>query len=362
MSTGLFVLALGLCLLTLLALAFRVLPGERWQVLAALPWRRMGESSWSGLNLTWYGVLLASAFTFAVAVYALQLGALGASRWQTLAVLLGVTVFAVPSSRLVARIVERKQATLTVGGAVFVGLLMAPLVVVAVNASFSMIAPAFAPLPVVPALAAIAVAYTFGEGFGRLACVSFGCCYGKPVDHLRSAFWRRLLGPVAFVFQGPTRKVAYASGLAGVPLVPIQAVTAIVYVLTGLAGLAAFLEGHFAAAFVLSVTVSQGWRVWSETLRADYRGTGKVSAYQWMAAAGIVYAVVVITVVPASAVLPTGAPSLTEMPNLLHGLQSLWHPVEVLLLQALWLAMFRFTGCSEVTGSTIALHVHEDRV
>ena len=36
-------------------------------------------------------------------------------------------------------------------------------------------------LPVLPTLAALAVGYAFGEGIGRLACISYGCCYGKPL-------------------------------------------------------------------------------------------------------------------------------------------------------------------------------------
>ena len=31
-------------------------------------------------------------------------------------------------------------------------------------------------------LAALAIGYILGEGLGRLACLSFGCCYGKPLD------------------------------------------------------------------------------------------------------------------------------------------------------------------------------------
>jgi hypothetical protein len=39
-------------------------------------------------------------------------------------------------------------------------------------------------IPLEPALAAMPVAYAYGEGLGRLACISFGCCYGKSLDQL----------------------------------------------------------------------------------------------------------------------------------------------------------------------------------
>ena len=45
-------------------------------------------------------------------------------------------------------------------------------------------------------------------------------------------------------------------------------------------------------AFVITIAVTQLWRLYSETLRADYRGGGEVSVYQWMAVAGVVYAAV----------------------------------------------------------------------
>jgi hypothetical protein len=39
-------------------------------------------------------------------------------------------------------------------------------------------------MPIVPALAAVMIAYTFGEALGRLACISFGCCYGVSISKL----------------------------------------------------------------------------------------------------------------------------------------------------------------------------------
>jgi prolipoprotein diacylglyceryltransferase len=92
-----------------------------------------------------------------------------------------------------------------------------------------------ADLPLMPVMAALATAYALGEGVGRLACISFGCCYGKPMDQVHPLL-RRLFARHAFVFTGPTKKIAYADGLDGREIFPIQAVTATLYCAAALAG------------------------------------------------------------------------------------------------------------------------------
>ena len=51
------------------AWAFRVLPREDWQILAVVPIRKNGQEEWKGLNLTFYGVFVASAMTLSVALF-----------------------------------------------------------------------------------------------------------------------------------------------------------------------------------------------------------------------------------------------------------------------------------------------------
>jgi hypothetical protein len=203
-----------------------------------------------------------------------------------------------------------------------------------------------------PALAAMGVAYGFGEGLGRLACISFGCCYGKPLAHT-GPWMQRLFARFHFVFRGETKKIAYAGNLAGEKVVPIQAVTAMLYTGVGLAGMLLFLHGAYSAALVLTLGVTQLWRVLSEALRADWRGGGRLSAYQWLALLSLPYALAAIAWLPA-APLPT--------PDLLLGLEALWHPGMMLFLIALWAAVFLFYGRSEVTGSRLSLYVCHDRI
>jgi hypothetical protein len=187
---------------------------------------------------------------------------------------------------------------------------------------------------------------------GRLACISFGCCYGKALSQSHPAI-RRLFARHSFTFLGKTKKIAYASGLDGEKVIPIQAVTSVLYVATGLAGAFLYLSSRYTAAFVLATVVTQGWRSLSETLRADYRGEGRISAYQVMALIGIIYSLVIPALFPA---VPTSPLDLAA------GLEILWNPGTLLFLQALWLAMFFYTGRSMVTGSTLSLYVHKDRI
>lgn len=346
----LFVLLLAGSCYAMLSWGVRTLPRENWQILAALPRHREAGENWQGLNLTWYGLLTANAYLAATAILFLLLGSLAVPLPAVLAVAVLMTGVCLPAARLVAWLVEGKAHTFTVGGAVFVGTLAAPWLIGLCNLlPWEQPAPV---LPVLPTLAAIVIAYAFGEGLGRLACLSFGCCYGMPLDachpRLRAVFARRPL-----VFSGSTKKISYASGLEGTPVVPVQALTAFLYVTCGLTALWLFLEGHFSAAFALGIIVTQGWRVGSELLRADYRGEGKMSAYQWMGLAAIPYALTIAWFF---------APEIVIRPQLAAGFDFFWHPGVLLALQALWLLIFVYTGRSTVTGATLSFHVHRERI
>lgn len=346
-----FVLALGATFFGYLVWGFRVLPGERWQIFATLPWRPTANGEWVGLNLTYYGLLSSVAQLVSVAVIFLLFGAVGVPRLLTallVILLLGATV---PASKFIAFLVEKKRAVFSVGGAAFVGIVLAPWAVLAVNATLApwLDAPA---IPLWPALAAMGIAYAFGEGLGRLACISFGCCYGMPLAGTHP-WLARLFDRACFVFRGETKKIAYAGKLAGEKVVPIQAITALLYTATGLAGMLLFLHGNYAVALLLTLSVTQLWRAVSETLRADWRGAGMISVYQILALLALSYVLALL------AWLPTPAASAAD---LLHGLEALWHPGMILFLLALWATMFLFYGRSEVTGSRVALYICPDRI
>lgn len=104
---------------------------------------------------------------------------------------------------------------------------------------------------------------------------------------------------------------------------------------------------------MLTIAVTQGWRSLSETLRADYRGGGRISAYQVMGVLAILLAFALLYLLPAE-----GAPTV----DLPAGIEAAWHPAVVLFLQGLWALVFLLFGKSMVTGAEISFHVRHDRI
>ena len=334
----------AILLFTGIARGGRILPGERWQMLASVPLAKNGDGSWRGLNLTWYGALSALAYTLATAVAVVLLASVGMGLAGLVLMVVAMLGVCIPASKIVARLVEGKRNTLTVGGAVFVGIIVAPFVawlVVRITGQGA----------VLPALAALSIAYAVGEGVGRMACLSFGCCYGRPVESLTGS-WRGFFEKWNTVFSGPTKKAAYAHDLCGRPLVPVQLMTAYLYCGTACLGMLFFTAERFAPAMALPLVVTQVWRVLSEFLRADYRGERKISAYQIMAGLGVLYGLV-----PALGLSADGVAV-----RLADGVATLWTVPVLLLLQGVFLAVFLYTGRSSVTGSTVRFAVREGEI
>lgn len=351
MSNSMFILILGLVLIPPLFWAYTALPREEWQIIAAVPTRKGAmDGCWHGINITYYGALLASGTLFGVMAFFLLLGALGVPRWGTICLVLGVIGCSVAAAKLLAMAVEKKQNTFTVAGAAIIGLVSMPPAVAAYNTlALRLDSPQ---VSLIPVMGALAVAYLLGEGVGRLACLSFGCCYGKPLSELGPKA-RRIFAPFAATFHGSTKKIVYASGLAGVKVVPIQALTSLLSVSIGLVAMYLFLEGYFRTAFLLASLFALGWRILSEYFRADYRGEGNFSAYQRMALAAMGYCALLGLY---------GSNSAGRQINLGAGLASLWNPTALLFFQALWLVLFIYTGFSTVTGAMLAFHVRGEKI
>jgi hypothetical protein len=347
LTNELFVLLLGVALSVPVFWACKRLPEERWQFLASVPILKDSNGRWVGLNFTYYGLLTANALVFGVALLIVLMGSLHVPAVVTLSLICAVLIPCLPAARWIARLVEGKQCTVTIAGAFFVGIFTAPVIVALFNTQSANLA-----LPVIPSLAAIMIAYAFGEGLGRLACISFGCCYGVALDQAPPIL-RRIFERWHFVFSGQLKKIAYASGLEGKQVLPIQAITALLYTVVGLGATLFFLNGYFAAAFILAMTITQAWRVYSETLRADYRGAGRFSAYQCMGLLAILFALAL------SYVVPTDQNIAAELSA---GIETAWQPLVLLALETLWVVVFVFFGKSMVTGAEISFHLHNDRI
>lgn len=345
-----FIISLALIFSIIYTVFFRILPDERWQIFAVVPVNKTAEGSWHGVNITYYGLLTATGYTIAVAVLVVMLTAAGTPPLFLIFFLSGMLIFFIPSAKLMAYFIERKKHTLTVAGAVFVMFILAPLLILVLN-SFSFITDS-RPVGDIVFLASLITAYSFGEGFGRLACISFGCCYGKAVSSLPVSL-RGLFTRFNFVYTGKTKKISYHSRMDGVKTVPVQAITSVLYTASGLAGLYAFLRGHYYFSFFLSLTVTQLWRFASEFLRADFRGNGDISTYQFMSLATIAYYYIYV--------LLTGMPDL-PVPSLLSGLKFIWNPGIILFMIMMWIGCVIYTGLSSVTSSRVMIYVNEDKI
>ena len=184
------------------AWGFRVLPREEWQFLAVMPRRRLADGVWEGLNFTFYGIFNAVAHVLALILFIILTASVGVPILMSLATILVLMAFCLPASNLLARWIEKKPYNFTVSGAFFTGVIFAP---VAIWLSHYLTAPASV-LPLTPVYAAMAIAYAVGEGTGRLGCISFGCCYGKPLS-VDSGWRSKIIRSLAFVFTGKTKKI-----------------------------------------------------------------------------------------------------------------------------------------------------------
>jgi hypothetical protein len=117
----------------------------------------------------------------------------------------------------------------------------------------------------------------------------------------------------------------------------------------GLAGVPLFLDGDFRAAAGLSLGLAFLWRFASEFLRADYRGKGRLSAYQWMAFACLAYVV--------SALGLLSVPM--RWPDIHRGLTLLTSPFTMLALAAIGVVVFIYLGVSKMTTATVRLGVRD---
>jgi prolipoprotein diacylglyceryltransferase len=345
MLSEIFIIGLSVVLASLLLWGFKVLPKERWQVIGCLLSEKDPDGAWKGLNLTYYGFFNATAYLLAAVLFFILMGSLSVPVFGALAMLTAVLAICMPASKLIAFWVEGKANTFTVGGASFVGLITAPWIIQFINEEMG-VRMDFN-VPVLSVLAAIAIAYAVGEGIGRLACISFGCCYGKPLSACHPLLQRIFQGR-AFIFSGQTKKIAYAHHLDGQEVIPIQAVTALLLTGAGILGCYGFLKGFHFTTFAGLLVLTQAWRALSEFLRADYRGTGRITAYQVMALLSILYAFLLLAFFPEEG---------GEIPDLMSGLLALGDPGVILFFELLWIAAFIHTGRSRVTGARVRLHV-----
>jgi hypothetical protein len=349
MASIFFIGSMAFFLSAIYAFGFRHLSREHWQILGTIPLRKQKDGTWQGLNLTYYGLLNASSVTLAVLLVLILLSSVGLPLVITLSVVAGVLLLCAPLANLIARWVEKKKHTFTIGGAAFVGIMMSPpllWMLHIISTHFE-----YPPIPLFEIMSALTVGYALGEGSGRLSCISFGCCYGKPLDSLPRRL-QRIFSPFCLVYEGATKKAAYAAGLAGRKTVAVPAMTAVFYSTAALLGTYFYLNGRAKTAYLLCVMITQLWRFFSEFLRADYRGGRRISAYQIMSLLAAAAALLYFWILPAT---PVNA-------DIIQGLRTLWNPLIILACQITWVVVFLYMGRSQVTAAHISLYVRSDRI
>ena len=342
----LFLSAIALIITILFTWSMKSLQKEKWQILGTIPRHKGEDGSWQGTNFTYYGFFTGVAATFACGIGLILFGSQSVALTTMLVLALAIMLPCFAAAKLVARVVEKKEATLSIGGASFIGILFTPWLIVGLHHFYGL------NIEIVTAMAVISIAYTFGESLGRLACLSFGCCYGKRISEI-PAWMGKLFGRFQMVFSGDLKKITYAHGMNEEPVLPIQGITSIIYATIGLISIYLFIKGYHTAAFLLSIIVTQVWRLLSEFLRADYRGEGKISAYQIMGGVSVLYILFIAWLFPIQ-----GVPSS----DILAGLKIFWNPGVILFLEVVFISTFIFTGKSQVTGATMTFCVHTQKI
>ncbi len=343
---------IALAALPILLWSFRNLPQERWQFAAILPSpnRQLAEHGWTGTNITFYGVISALAYAVATAMFIFLCGSVGQPLWATLTFIIVLLATCIPASKLIAKWVEGGNVNFTVGGAVFAGAVLLPVAVFMARSVAQALGTAH--FNATALLASAGLAYVLGEAIGRLGCLSFGCCYGRPISEV-GPMERALYGSAATTYRGQLKKISYASNLENTPVVPVQSIASVVLFALFLIGLWLYWQQQFVACALLSVWGSQLWRLYSETLRADYRGGGKFSAYQWMAVATCLIATI-------SIVATTGDAS--AQPRFALGWFAVSQIEVFIAVQALALGIVWFMGRSQVTGALVNLQLFRERL
>jgi prolipoprotein diacylglyceryltransferase len=343
-----FSIEFGIVLLALIAITvfrwgFRHLPGEGWQIALAVPERTAGIDGnvWPAVNFTFYGVI--SSVSYSVLVSAAAQPLLPALVFVSCLLLVGI-----PASKLVAKWVEGLPGH-TIGGAVFSVLIaVTPALLLTEYLGKVLNWSAFNPGVFI---AAVSVAYALGEAIGRLACLSFGCCYGRPVE-MCTSLQKALYSKFTETYRGRFKKIAYAGGVTNRPVIAVQAIASALLFALFLVALWLFWKGQFSAAIIVSLGGSQLWRAHSEQLRADYRGRDGFTVYQAMALLGVVLSFVF-------AWLYTDSSSVVAQASAARGWRAVFQPEILIACQVLSVAILFYMGRSSVTSSRLEMLLHQ---
>lgn len=350
---NIFIIILSFVLIFFMQIVFRKFTQEKYQFIAAVPIKKNGNV-WKGINFTFYGFITASSIVLGISIFYLLMLMQSYPGIMIILVVAPILIVGILSAKFLAILIEKKKSVFSVGAAVFVSFLISPFVVYFVNNYLgSMLG---IEIDFMYFMSAVSVSFLFGEGIGRLACISYGCCYGKPVGSL-SPIWKRVFKKINFVFYGKTKKIAYASNYDEIPVVPIQAITSIVCNTIGVLGLYLLMNGYVFLSFLISSIWVFLWRFLSEFMRSDYRGGVKqVSLYQVFSLVSIVYAILIALISNHFFVINFKSYDLIVV------LEKFWSANTLVILQLVWFFCFVYFGKSNMTTSKIEFAVKEELI
>lgn len=243
---------------------------DEYQFFAVIPYKKLCEDKYEGINITFYGIISALSTTISVFIFLNLIKIINFPIDKAYFILFIIFTIGIFSSKIVAYIIEHRKNTLTIGGSIFIsGMIAAPVIYFIIK--FFKIQELY----FLPVFSILSTAYVSGEGVGRLACLSFGCCYGKPASKFNF-----LPGKLKVKFYADTKKAVYDSSYKNIELINIQGIVVIIFSLLGVISIISIIFQKFILAFFLSFILPSLLRFLSEFLRNDYRGNGKLSIYQ----------------------------------------------------------------------------------
>ncbi|MBC7195846.1 MAG: prolipoprotein diacylglyceryl transferase [Deferribacterales bacterium] len=330
-------------------------PKENYQVLCIIPVKKYKNGKWYGLNITYYGLISAISYTFAVFTFLILTKSYSIKIQIIVISAILILISCMPAARFMARIIEKKKNTFTISGAAFIGTLLSPIIFFATSYLFTLDLN-FARKIAFILLSALSVSYILGEGVGRLACISFGCCYGKKVDEYHGVF-KNFFNKFNTVFEGKTKKASYEGGCENIKTIPVQSLSSIIYNTTGLIGIILFSLGYIKTCFVLTVVVANLWRFVTEFLRNDHRGTiKKYSNYQYFSFITIFYAFLIVLIFNVD-IDKNGI--FFDIKSGFNEIKNFW--ITTFLL-SIFVVSFIYTGISKVTYAKLEIEVFSKNI
>lgn len=305
---------------------------DEFQFFCAIPYKKIEENTYDGINITFYGIISALSCSASVFLFLILIKFLNFPIKLAYFILITIFLTGLFASKALAYLIEKRKNTLTIGGATFVtGIISVPLIYFFIK-SFNVNETYFFPV-----LSSLATSYTFGEGLGRLACISFGCCYGKPAER-----YPYLPNFLKIKFLSHTRKAVYDSNYKNLELINIQGIVVCLFTLLSLVSFILIMLEKYEIAFITSFTIPATIRFFSEFFRDDNRGfSHKISLYQFFSILLVIYSILVLYLFN----------PLEVKISLIHKIY--FSNLDLIFLVITFIMTLLHSGISKVTGSEI---------